>query len=95
MTKNVLSCRNSRHLDFLYAFSSSRALVCFGTHVDYFFDEQYRDIFNKHQLNKENGRRRRPVCDYPDIFPSRLYLTVTRLDRIYDGRTRNTDGAQP
>jgi len=58
----------------------------------------------KYFCEQENGRQRafvpvldpsRPVWVCSNRWPSRFRLTFTRLARIHDGRTRNTDGAQP
>ena len=58
----------------------------------------------KYFCEQENGRQRafvpvldpsRPVWVCSNWWPSRFRLTFTRLARIHDGRTRNTDGAQP
>jgi hypothetical protein len=59
---------------------------------------------NKYFCKKENSRQwplvpvlhpTRPVWDCPIGCPSRFYLNFTHLTRIHDGRTCNTDGAQP
>jgi hypothetical protein len=79
----------------------------FSTHTEYFFDKEYRDIIYKCPkifYKQKNGRRRalvpvldptRPVWNCPERWPSRFRLIFTRLNRIHDGRTRITDGAQP
>jgi hypothetical protein len=59
---------------------------------------------NKYFRKEENGRQRPlvpvlhptgPVWECPIGCPSRFCLNFTRLTRIHDGRTNNTDGAQP